>query len=163
MNRQTSLTLSYDGWRQRVALVLPYLENSDPLAAQIAWGELARAPYVMMDVARSRIDATVVENWLDNPKLVSRHAAYTLLLGFAGSADDVARIERRIEAAWNAHDSTNLAAMIGADLELRGPSRVEWVATSILPIVHARCPKSKPRCWRSMFMAMRTVLCPASV
>jgi hypothetical protein len=129
MNRQTSLTLSYDGWRQRVAIVLPYLEKSDPLAAQIAWGELARAPYVMMDVARSRIDATVVENWLDNPKLVSRHAAYTLLLGFAGSADDVARIERRIEAAWNAHDSTNLAAMIGADLELRGPSRVEWVET----------------------------------
>ena len=44
MNRQTSLTLSYDGWRQRVAIVLPYLEKSDPLAAQIAWGELARAP-----------------------------------------------------------------------------------------------------------------------
>ena len=125
MNRQTSLTLSYDGWRQRIALVLPYLENSDPLAARIAWGELARAPYVTMDVARSRIDATAVESWLDNPKLVSRHAAYTLLLGFAGSADDVARIEQRIEAAWNAHDSTNLAAMIGADLELRGPSRVE--------------------------------------
>ena len=80
-----------------------------------------------MDVARSRIDTAAVESWLDNPKLVSRHAAYTLLLGFAGSADDAARIEQRIEAAWNAHDSTNLAAMIGADLELRGPSRVDWV------------------------------------
>ena len=92
-------------------------------------GRAGARPYAPMDVARSRIDATLVENWLDNPKLVSRHAAYTLLLGFAGSADDVARIERRIEAAWNAHDSTNLAAMIGADLELRGPSRVEWVET----------------------------------
>ena len=124
---QTSFTLSYDGWRQRIALILPYLENSDPLAARIAWGELARAPYATLDVARSRIDATAVEAGWSNPKLVSRHAAYTLLLGFAGSADDAARLEQRIEAAWTAHDTTNLAAMIGADLELRGPSRVGWV------------------------------------
>ena len=27
----------------------------------------------------------------------------------------------------SSHDATNLAAMIGADLELRGPSRVDWV------------------------------------
>ena len=127
LNMQTSSTLSYDGWRQRIALVLPYLENSDPLAARIAWGELARAPYVTLDVARSRINSAAVESWLDNPTLASRHAAYTLLLGFAGSADDAARIEQRMEAAWNARDSTNLAAMIGADLELRGPSRVGWV------------------------------------
>ena len=127
MNMQTSFMLSYDGWRQRIALVLPYLENSDPLAARIAWGELARAPYATLDVARSRIDATAVESWLDNPKLVSRHAAYTLLLGFAGSADDAPLIEQRIEAARISHDTTDLAAMIAADLELRGPSRVDWV------------------------------------
>jgi len=127
MNMQTSFALSYDGWRQRIALVLPYLENSDPLAARIAWGELARAPYATLDVARSRIDTAAVESWLDNPKLASRHAAYSLLLGFAGSADDAARIEQRTEEAWTSHDSTNLAAMIGADLELRGPSRVDWV------------------------------------
>ena len=80
-----------------------------------------------LDVARSRIDTATVESWLDNPKLVSRHAAYTLLLGFAGGADDAARLEQRIEAALESHDSTNLAAMIAADLELRGPSRVGWV------------------------------------
>jgi hypothetical protein len=127
MNMRTSFTLSYDGWRQRIALVLPYLENPDPLAAQIAWGELARAPYAIMDVARSRVDATAVVGWLDDPKLASRHAAYTLLPGFAGSPADAARLEQRLEAAWHAHDTTNLAAEIGADLELRGPSRLEWV------------------------------------
>jgi hypothetical protein len=127
LSMQTSLGLSYAGWRQRIALALPYLENSDSLGARIAWGELARAPYATMDVARSRIDATAVESWLDDPKLVSRHAAYTLLLGFAGGAADAARLERRMEAALISHDTTNLAAMIGADLELRGPSRVGWV------------------------------------
>jgi hypothetical protein len=126
-NMQASSTLSYAGWRQRIALVLPYLENSDPLAAQIAWGELARAPYTIMDVARSRIDAAAVASWLDDPKLASRHPAYTLLLGFVGGPADVARLEQHIEAAWSSHDATNLAAMIGADLELRGPSRVGWV------------------------------------
>jgi hypothetical protein len=127
MNMLTSFPLSYDGWWQRIALVLPYLENPDPLAAQIAWGELARAPYAIMDVARSRVDASAVEGWLDDPKLASRHAAYTLLLGFVGGPANAARLEQRLEAAWNAHDATNLAAMIGADLELRGPSRVDWV------------------------------------
>jgi hypothetical protein len=87
-----SSTLSYDGWRQRIALVLPYLENSDPLAARIAWGEFARAPYATVDVARSRIDAAAVERWLNDPKLTSRHAAYTLLLGFVGGPADVARL-----------------------------------------------------------------------
>ena len=33
-----------------------------------------------MDVARSRIDTARVKSWLDSPKLVSRYAAYTLLL-----------------------------------------------------------------------------------
>ena len=80
-----------------------------------------------MDVARSRIDAATVESWLDDTKLASRHAAYTLLLGFVGGPADAARLEQRIEAAWNSHGATNLAAMIGADLELRGPSRVDWV------------------------------------
>jgi hypothetical protein len=127
LNMQASFGLSYAGWRQRIALVLPYLENSNPLAAEIAWGELARAPYAIMDVVKSRIDAVAVAGWLDDPKLVSRHAAYILLLGFVGGQADAARLEQRLEAAWNSHDATNLAAMIGADLELRGPSRVGWV------------------------------------
>jgi hypothetical protein len=128
-NMQTSFTLSDAGWRQRVALVLPYLENPDPLAARIAWGELARGPYAIMDIARSRIDAAAVESWLDDPKLAPRHAAYTLLLGFVGGPADAARLEQKIEAAWSSHIAANLAAMIGADIELRGPSRVGWVET----------------------------------
>jgi hypothetical protein len=127
---QPSSGLSDDGWRQRIALVLPYLESSDTLVAQIAWGELARAPYATMEVARSRIDATTVEGWLNDLKVASRQAAYTLLLGFVGGPADAARLEQRMQVAWNTHDATNLAALICADLELRGPSRVDWVETT---------------------------------
>jgi hypothetical protein len=124
---QPSSVLSDAGWQQRIVLVLPYLETSDPLVAQIAWGELARAPYANMHVVRSRIDAETVEDWLNDPKVVSRYAVCTLLLGFVGRPADAERLEQRMEAAWKSHDATNLAAMIGADLELRGPSRVGWV------------------------------------
>ena len=80
-----------------------------------------------MDAVRSRIAARTVEGWLNDPKVASRHAAYTLLLGFVGGPTDAAHLEQRMEAAWTSHDATNLAPMIGADLELRGPSRVGWV------------------------------------
>jgi hypothetical protein len=127
MNMQTSATLSYAGWRQRIALTLPHLDDRDALAASIAWGEIARAPYAALDAARARIDANTVEGWLDDPKLVPRRAVSTLLLGFVGGPEDADRLEKRIDAASGSHDTTDLSAMIGADLELRGPSRVDWV------------------------------------
>jgi hypothetical protein len=116
-----------DAWRRRILLVLPQLESTDALVAQIAWAELARAPYATMDVVRSRINARTVEGWLNDPGIVARHPAYTLLLGLVGGPAEAARLEQRLEAAWTSHDATNLAAMIGADLELRGPSRLGWV------------------------------------
>jgi hypothetical protein len=119
--------LSYAGWRERIAVIEPYFENSDPLAARIAWGELARSPYAAMDVVRSRLDVATVTRWLDDPKLASRHAAYTLLLGFVGGQAEASRLEQHIDAMRNSHDTTSLGAMIAADLELRGPFRVGWV------------------------------------
>jgi hypothetical protein len=124
---QGSAALSYAGWRQRIALVQPHFESSEPLVAQIAWGELARSPYAAMEVVRSRIGAATVTRWLDDATLASRHAAYTLLLGFVGGPADGLRLEQHIDATRNSHDTTNLAAMIAADLELRGPSRIGWV------------------------------------
>jgi hypothetical protein len=127
LRRLVSFDSSDAGWRQRIAFVLPYLENPDPLVAEIAVGEVARAPYETLDVAKSHLDPDIVESWLDDPKLVSRYTPYTLLLGFAGGSAEAARLDQRIDAARQAHSSTNLAAMLTADLELRGPPRVAWV------------------------------------
>src|SRR5262249_51087251 len=49
-----------------------------------------------------------------------------LLLGIAGDAGDATAIERRLEALLLG-DATNLASMIAADLQLRGPSRMTWL------------------------------------
>jgi hypothetical protein len=127
LTMSTADSLSYAGWRRRVALVLPYLENSNPLAARLAWGELSRAPYAVMDEARSRIDASLVNAWLDDPRLSSRRATYLTLLGFVGGPEDAQRLDQRIEAALSSHDAAALAAMIAADLQLGGPSHVAWI------------------------------------
>jgi hypothetical protein len=109
------------------ALVLPYLEDPEPLAAEIAYGEVKRMPYTAMRALKPRLDAQRLARWIDDGRLAERRSGYLLLLGIAGDADDAARIERRIEAAWQARSDADLAALLAADLELRGPSRVAWI------------------------------------
>ncbi len=43
-----SSDMNADEWRDRVALMAPYLENPEPLVAEIAYGELAAAPYAAL-------------------------------------------------------------------------------------------------------------------
>jgi hypothetical protein len=127
LRRLVSFDPNDAGWRRRIAFVLPYLENPDPLVAEIAVGEVARAPYETLGVAKSRIDPNVVESWLNDPKLAPRRTPYMLLLGFAGGPADAERLEQRLDEARTFHNATNLAAMLTADLEFRGPPRVGWV------------------------------------
>jgi hypothetical protein len=119
-------------WRGRVALVAPYLEDPEPLVALIAYGEIARAPYGALRPLKPRLDAATIARWLDDPKLAARRPAYTLLLGIAGGPTDAGRLEQRLDAAWASRDATNLGALLAADLELRGPSRVAWIETMYL-------------------------------
>jgi hypothetical protein len=124
---QTSSELTDTQRRERLALVVPYLEHPEPLAAEIAYGEISRAPYAAMRSLKPLLEAAKIASWVDDPERASRHVTYLLLLGIAGSPDDAARLERRIDTAWKSNDATNLAAMLAADLELRGPSRVGWI------------------------------------
>ncbi len=119
-------------WRGRVALVAPYLEDPEPLAAAIAYGEIARAPYGALRSLKARLEAATIARWLNDPKLAERRPAYTLLLGIAGGPEDAERLEQRLDVAWTSRDATNLGAMLAADLELRGPSRVTWIETMYL-------------------------------
>ena len=106
---------------------MPYLENSEPLVAELAYGALAAAPYAAMRTAKPQLDARAVRAWLADPQLAARHRLYLLLLGFAGTASDAAALDQRVEAAWKSGDATNLASMLAADLELRGAARMTWI------------------------------------
>jgi hypothetical protein len=114
-------------WREHVAYFLPYLENPEPMVAEIAYNELARAPYRALRSLKPRLDAVVVRAWLKDPKLAARQPTYLLLLGIAGTAQDGRWLAERIEIARTTHATANLPALVGAYIELRGPAGVEQV------------------------------------
>jgi hypothetical protein len=119
--------MSPEDWRARAVLVLPYLESREPLAAEIAYGELAAAPYPALRTLKSRLDAAAVRGWVSDPERAARQPLYLLLLGIAGNARDAAGLEQRLEAAWTSSDATNVGPMIAADLEIGGSARMAWV------------------------------------
>jgi hypothetical protein len=59
-------------WCDRIPLVLPYLENPEPLVAGIAYSERARAPYGALRWVKPRIEAATITDWSDDPQLASR-------------------------------------------------------------------------------------------
>jgi len=119
--------MSPEDWRDRAALVLPYLESREALASEIAYGELAAAPYAALRTLKSRLAAVAVRRWVADSERLARQPLYLLLLGIAGNAQDATGLEQRLEAAWTSGDATNVGPMIAADLELRGPVRMVWV------------------------------------
>jgi hypothetical protein len=114
-------------WAGHVAFMLSYLQHPEAMVAEIAYSEVATAPYGAMRTLKGRLDAPAIRRWIDDPRLAPRRPLYTLLLGIAGDPQDAVRLEARLEVAWKTHDATNLAPMVAADLELRGPSRVAWL------------------------------------
>ena len=114
-------------WREHVAYFLPYLENPEPMVAEIAYNELARVPYSALRSLKPRLDAAVVREWLKDSKLAARQPTYLLLLGIAGTAQDGRWLAERIEIARTTHTTANLPALLGAYIELRGPAGVEQV------------------------------------
>jgi len=118
---------SPEDWRAAAALVLPYLESRESLASEIAYDELTAAPYSTLRTLKSRLAAPAVRQGVADPERLARQPLYLLLLGIAGTTQDAAGLEQRLEAAWTSGDATNLSPMIAADLELRGASRMTWV------------------------------------
>ena len=122
-----STEMNADEWRARLSLLLPYLENREPLVAEIAYGEFAAAPYAALLTVKARLAAPAIRRWVADPSLAARQPLYLLLLGIAGDERDAAGLERRLDAAWASTDATYLGPMIAADLQLRGPARMAWV------------------------------------
>jgi len=119
-------------WRARVALVVPHLDDPEPLAAELAYAELRSAPYAALRTAKAHLDPAALRRCLADPELAARHPLSLLLLGISGNAQDTAALEQRLEAAWQSSDAANLSAILAADLELSGPARVAWVESNYL-------------------------------
>lgn len=111
-------------WTQRVAALAPLLEHPEPLVAETAYGEIARAPYAAMRANRAALDGARLARWVEDPALAPRRPLYLLLLGLAGGPADAARIERALAAREPRPDPVDLPALLAADLELQGVRRL---------------------------------------
>jgi hypothetical protein len=111
-------------WREHVVLLFPDLFSPEPLVSDIAYTELSRAPYAALRALKPRLDAAQLARLLDHP---ARAPLFTLLFGIVGGPEDATVVEQRLVAAWAFNDASNLAALLAADLELRGPARLQWL------------------------------------
>jgi hypothetical protein len=134
---------SPEEWLARVALVVPHLNDPEPLAAELASAELKAAPYAALRTAKPLLDTAALRQCLANPELAVRHPLCLLLLGISGNAQDAAALEKRLQAAGQSRDAANLSSLLAADLELRGTERVAWVESNYLADLKRSTPEIK--------------------
>jgi hypothetical protein len=82
---------------ERLAYFLPFLEHSDLIVSNDAYGEFSSAPYEIIKPLKDRIPREKVRQWLMDPATsVTRTGLYGLLLGQCGTEEDAQVMERKI-------------------------------------------------------------------
>lgn len=119
-------------WRVRLALVYPKANCGDPAIEAIAHGELSRAPYSAIRALGRTLDAADLQARIAGESEESRKATYILLLGATGKFSLAKWIQQRLKVRPPQGATTELAALLAADLELAGEERLEWLATAYL-------------------------------
>lgn len=119
-------------WLQRLGLVMRERDNQDPFVSELVTGELMRAPYSALRAVGARHSAQDLLAQIDGDGPKARHAPFYAMLGAAGDADHAVLVEERLRSALQRSDTTDVAAMLAADLDLRGVERVDWVEENYL-------------------------------
>ena len=82
----------------RLEFFMKYLENEDPLLAQDAYDEFARAPYDEVIDLKDRMDRTQLMEWIEAPEVgPTRRRLYLTMLGVCGQPADVAKLEAMLK------------------------------------------------------------------
>jgi hypothetical protein len=82
---------------ERLEFFQEYFEHADPLLAQDAYDEFARAPYADVQALGSRMPHDQLVKWIADPQISSsRRRLYLTMLGVCGTADDVPMLEELI-------------------------------------------------------------------
>jgi hypothetical protein len=105
----------------RLAFFQEYLENDDPLLAQDAYDEFARAPYSEVKDLKDRMHHDRLVAWIADPAVnPSRRRLYLTMLGVCGGADDLPMLEDLISSDFNKLEPI-LDQSVACGLALGGP------------------------------------------
>lgn len=112
---------------ERLAFFQQHLEHAEPMLAQDAYDEFAKAPYADVKAFRDRMDREQIRAKIgDKDVPASRRRLYLTMLGVCGDATDVPVLEAMIRAKEPELRST-LDAMVAAYLTLHGPEGIPLV------------------------------------
>jgi hypothetical protein len=112
---------------QRLAFFQQYLQDPDPMLAQDAYDEFARAPYDAVKQLKDRMDHDQLVKWIQDPEVSSsQRRLYFTMLGVCGSEEDLPMLERRMRSE-DAQFKSGLDALIACYLTLRGSEGVALV------------------------------------
>lgn len=82
---------------KRLEYYVKFLEFSDQLVANDAYGEFANAPYEDIVKIGTKLPRDKIRGWVTNPETpATRMGLYGLLIGLCGNADDAKAIEAKI-------------------------------------------------------------------
>ena len=114
---------------ERAAFFAPYLRHQDRALAELAFLELARAPYATIRDLRGTTPRDEIYRVLRDFTLVEWHGLYILMLGMSHRDDDLAFVRRRLETAAKYGITINLGAYATAFIEMVGADAVNALAS----------------------------------
>jgi hypothetical protein len=107
---------------ERLVFFQDYLENADPLLAQDAYDEFARAPYAELEQLGQRINHGKLVEWVTSSEVnPSRRRLYLTMLGVCGDKRDLPMLEEMLKSDIG-QKKPIVDAMVAAGLALKGPS-----------------------------------------
>jgi hypothetical protein len=106
---------------ERLAFFQEYLENDDPLLAQDAYDEFARAPYADVQALAPKMHHDRLVKWISDPEISpSRRRLYLTMLGACGTKNDLPMLESLIKSDFKAM-KPHLERAVQRALAMGGP------------------------------------------
>jgi hypothetical protein len=115
--------------RERALFFAPYLRNQDRALAELAFLEVARAPYATIRELRGTIARENIYRVIRDFTRVEWHGLYILMLGMSDRDDDLAFVRRKLETAAKYGIAINLGAYATAWIEMVGADAVNVLAS----------------------------------
>jgi hypothetical protein len=106
----------------------PYLQHEDRALAELAFLEVARAPYATIRQVNTRIGRDDIYRVVNDFFHTEWHGLYILMLGMSDRPDDIAFVRGKLDAAGRFGLTINLGAYATAYVEMVGPEAVERLA-----------------------------------
>jgi hypothetical protein len=124
---------------ERLRHAMSHLESADPTIANDAFSVVGSARYEEIAAAREFLDADKVRRWVHDPDtLVMRLGVYGMLLGLAGSEQDIAPLHKRIFVTDTAREiRVGIDGVMGGYLLLAATPGLEELERAYLADPHA--------------------------